>query len=152
MGQWSTFRTLDHYPSTSNFTVITNGLSTFQGSETPLGYISKTECWTSPSAMFIFVKFNFTFSAGTPHPSINKLTEWRHYRKRRGDVLLKRGWDERAQRLHFKPRRLTVQLGSRDDISFSLVGISRNSNISQYVVLDSSGNGQQENMLIFKAP
>lgn len=49
--------------------------STLQRSETRLGYISKTECLTSLNAMFIFVKFNFTFSAGTPHPSINELTE-----------------------------------------------------------------------------
>ena len=33
---------------------------------------------------------------------------------------------------------------------FLLLGYS--SNIFQYVVLDSSGNGQEENMLIFKAP
>ena len=51
--------------------------------------------------MFIFVKFNLTFSAGHLIRQQNELTEWRHHSKSRGDMLLKWGWEERAQRLHF---------------------------------------------------
>ena len=101
--------------------------------------------------MFIFVKFNSTFSAGPPHPSINEMTEWRHYRKSRGDMLLRWGWEERTQRLHFSNQEECPYSWDQEITDlFLLLGYS--SNIFQYVVLDSSGNGQEENMLIFKAP
>ena len=101
--------------------------------------------------MFIFVKFNFTLSAGTPHPSINEMTEWRHYRKSRGDMLLRWGWEERTQRLHFSNQEECPYSWDQEITDlFLLLGYS--SNIFQYVVLDSSGNGQEENMLTFKAP